>query len=61
MAGLARRLAKGPVKSKKELTAKYKDLLKQKDYRDAVETGTSQEANVATRIRLATAAFASLR
>lgn len=61
MTGLARRLEQGPIKSQKQLAEKYEGLLKRKDYRDAVETGTSQEANVSNRIRLATAAFANLK
>jgi hypothetical protein len=61
MTGLARRLTEGPIKNKKQLTQKYDALLKNEDYRNAVETGTSQEANVTNRLRLATAAFTDVK
>jgi hypothetical protein len=61
MTGLARRLAKGPIRDKKQLVETYEALLKNEDYRTAVETGTSQEANVTNRLRLATAAFAEVK
>jgi hypothetical protein len=61
MTGLARRLARGPVQDQAQLPAKYEELLVNQDYITAVETGTSQEANVETRLRLATEAFHSVR
>lgn len=61
MTGLARRMVKGPVRDKKHLKEKYDALLKNKEYRSAVETGTSQETNVETRLRLATEAFADVK
>jgi hypothetical protein len=61
MTGLARRLADGPITNSEQLKEKYEGLLKNEDYRNAVETGTSQEANVTNRLRLATAAFASVK
>ena len=61
MTGVARRLAHGPIKTPAELMSRYKKLIKNKKYRDAVETGTSQEANVAARIAEATKAFASVK
>ena len=61
MIGVARRLATGPVKRKEQLGTQYEALLKNKKYREATETGTSQEANVADRLRLATEAFESVR
>jgi Protein of unknown function DUF262 len=61
MTGVARRLAKGPIKKPNQLVASYDALLKKQDYMSAVETGTSQEANVSTRLRLATEAFASVK
>lgn len=57
MTGIARRLAKGPVTDRSGLKKAYDGLVRDSDYRVAVETGTSQEANVHTRLRLATAAF----
>jgi hypothetical protein len=61
MTGLARRLVSGPVRNREHLSEKYDALLKEKDYRSAVETGTSQEANVENRLRLATEAFANVK
>ncbi|MFI5057546.1 MAG: DUF262 domain-containing protein [Candidatus Acidiferrales bacterium] len=61
MTGVARRIADGPIKKKDQLAKRYKALLKNKAYWKAVETGTSQEANVQTRLNLATKAFASVR
>jgi hypothetical protein len=61
MTGLARRLAKGAIKDKKQLVEKYDGLLKNDDYRKAVETGTSQETNVTNRLRLATEAFSGVK
>jgi hypothetical protein len=61
MTGVARRLTRGPIKKKAQLAKHYQALLKSQAYRKAVETGTSQEANVVARLRLATKAFASVR
>jgi hypothetical protein len=61
MTGVARRLASGPIRDEAELLRCYEELLNNKKYRDAVETGTSQEANVATRLDEATKAFASVK
>ena len=61
MTGLARRLANGPIKSKKQLADSYNGLMQEKAYRSAIETGTSQESNVETRVRLATDAFADVK
>lgn len=61
MTGLARRIVKGPIRNKKNIAVAYAGLLKNPEYRNAVETGTSQEANVETRLRLATEAFAGIK
>jgi hypothetical protein len=61
LVGLAHRLAKGPVHNKKHLEEKYDALLRNREYRSAVETGTSQESNVETRLRLATREFADVK
>lgn len=61
MTGVARRLSQGPIRKKEQLAKRYNALLRNKGYRKAVETGTSQEANVETRLRLATKAFASVK
>lgn len=61
MTGVARRLAAGHIKRPNQLVASYEALLKNRGYMSAVETGTSQETNVTTRIKLATEAFASVK
>ena len=61
MTGLARRVSRGPIKNKEKLAEQYEKLLKNNQYRNAVETGTSQEANVNERLRLATQYFASVK
>jgi len=61
MVGVARRLAAGPIKRSQQLVEHYEELLKDRKYLDAVETGTSQETNVGTRFQLATEAFASVK
>jgi hypothetical protein len=61
MTGVARRLAAGPIKNTNQLVEHYEALLKDKHYLSAVETGTSQEANVTARLKLATEAFASVK
>lgn len=61
MTGLARRLEKGAITSNEQLTEQYDALLRNSNYREAVETGTSQESNVETRLRLATDAFAAVQ
>jgi hypothetical protein len=61
MTGVARRLAAGPIHNQAELVASYEKLIDNSDYRNAVETGTSQEANVSKRLDEATKAFASVK
>jgi hypothetical protein len=62
MTGVATRLAaQGPIHNKRQFKERYEKLLKSKDYLAAVESGTSQEANVATRLRLAKQAFADVK
>ena len=62
MAAVADRLTKaGPITDTKRFEAKYDELLQDKEYMIAVETGTSAEANVETRLRKAREAFASVR
>lgn len=58
MIAIARRLQAGPILDHQALKAAYTELFENHDYLAAVETGTSQEANVADRIMLATRAFA---
>jgi hypothetical protein len=61
MTGVARRLAEGPIKKPSSLLAAYKSLMDNRVYRDAIETGTSQEEKVTQRITLATKAFAKAK
>jgi len=61
MTGVAHRLAAGPVKDTEQFLHAYETLLANKTYRDAVETGTSQEANVTTRLDEAKKAFAAVK
>lgn len=61
MTGVARRLKAGPIASNDDLVQSYDALLKNPKYREAVETGTSQEANVTTRLEEATKAFAAVK
>ena len=61
MTGVARRLADGAIKHGGQLATQYEKLLKNKKYWDAVETGTSQDANVAERLKLATEYFATVK
>jgi hypothetical protein len=61
MTGVARRLSDGPIKHRDQLVARYDSLLENQQYRDAIETGTSQEANVQRRLQLATEAFANVK
>ena len=61
MTGLSHRLASAPIKSDEQLLQAYDSLLANTTYRDAVETGTSQEANVTTRLDEAKKAFAVVK
>jgi hypothetical protein len=61
MTGVAHRLAAGPIMRKKQLADCYDSLLKNMKYRDAVETGTSQESNVTQRLQLAAEAFSTVK
>lgn len=62
MTGVAKRIAeKGEIKNKKQFAEQYDKLMKTRDYLAAVETGTSQEANVEARLRLAQEVFKGVR
>ena len=61
MTGVATRVAKGPILDKQQFREKYDSLIKNMEYAGAVESGTSQEANVATRLKLAKQAFATVK
>jgi hypothetical protein len=61
MTGIARRLKAGAITKNDDLRRAYEGLLQNREYRDAVETGTSQEAKVTTRLEEATKAFAKVK
>lgn len=61
MVGTSRRLESGSISRPRSYNAAYERLLKSATFREATTTGTSQEQNVATRLRLAGEAFASVR
>ena len=60
MNGIAKRIDRGKIVDYDELRRQYDALMSDKEYISAIETGTSQEANVETRMRLAQAAFADV-
>jgi hypothetical protein len=52
MTGVARRiLTKGEIKRTSQLKARFQDLMSDKTYMGAIETGTAQEANVRDRLQ----------
>jgi hypothetical protein len=61
MNGVARRLlAEGKIKDPRKLKTKFRTLMKDKVYLAAIETGTSQEANVKNRLQRAEEAFSKV-
>lgn len=61
MVGVATRLlAKGAIENKQQFKKNHKNLLENDEYLTSVESGTSQEANVANRLKLAKEAFAEV-
>jgi hypothetical protein len=61
MVGVAKRiLAKGPVRNAAQLRTRFDQLMGDRDYITAIETGTAQEANVKKRLDRAEAAFANV-
>src|SRR5690242_2324187 len=61
MVGVAHRLAEGEIRRLDQLERHYRSLLSNEAYRNAIETGTSQEANVKDRLDLAIKEFASAK
>ena len=61
MVGLAKRLEAYPTANPDSLATAYKKLLRGASFRDSTTTGTSQDQNVATRLRVATESFQRLR
>lgn len=55
--GIARRLDLRPVTNESELKAKYDHLLQDEEFKDAISSGTTDEANVKSRLSKATDAF----
>lgn len=62
MAGMAKRLLdRGDIKDRESLKMQFDALMQDSEYMGAVETGTSQEANVAKRLGLAEKAFSQIQ
>lgn len=61
MVAIAHRLQAGPIRKLDQLDKHYKALLLNSQYRNSIETGTSQEANVLNRLELATKEFSSAK
>ena len=60
MTGIAKRIGQGEIADYEGLQQRYKKLMSNGEYIAAIETGTSQEANVGTRMTLAISAFANV-
>ncbi len=60
MTGVAKRLGSGEIEDAEQFQRRYDSLLSNGEYRAATEKGTSQKANVKTRMKLATEAFADV-
>ena len=61
MTGLARRIGKGPISSSPQGVEAYAGLMKNEDYRRAIDAHTTHASIVKTRIDLATRAFANVK
>lgn len=61
MTGIAMRVATGPIKRKATVSDCYDRLIGNRAFLDAINTGTSQEANVSTRLRLAANTFSRVK
>ena len=61
MTGVAQRLKHGRIKDLEELKSQHMSLLSNNEYIMAIETGTSDEASVETRMKLAKDAFAGIK
>jgi len=57
MVGLARRIERGPITDPEKLSEAYHALLADSNYQRIVSQSTSDEKNVAERIRAATEQF----
>lgn len=61
MVGIARRLKRGPISDSAAVPALYENLLADKSFAAATETGTADEESVRSRLMLASKAFADLQ
>ncbi len=59
-AGVAKRLQRGPINDLEQMEHQHQRLFSDTAYIDAIKTGTSEEAKVGTRMRLAREAFADV-
>lgn len=57
MVGVARRIDSGPVTDHVMLKAQYDSLVSNPDFKNSISSGTTDEANVSTRLTMATNAF----
>jgi uncharacterized protein with ParB-like and HNH nuclease domain len=60
MVGISRRLSKGEIVDKSAFLNSYNDLLSNRKFDEYINTGTSDEASITNRIRLATKTFETL-
>ena len=61
MVGVATRLQQGPIIDPSQLKAHYDELLRNLRFRETISSGTTDDANVTDRLRLARQAFGSVR
>ena len=61
MTGVAQRLRDGEIKNSNQFQRQYESLLSNEEYISATEKGTSQDARVEARMRLARDAFAGVK
>ncbi len=59
--GVARRIERGPISDMAGLVSAHQLLMKDADYQSAIEKATSDETNVAVRIRRATEYFSAVK
>ena len=60
MIGVAKRLRNGVIENLEHLRSQHESLLSNKEFISAIKTGTSDETNVETRMKLAKDAFADV-
>jgi hypothetical protein len=61
MVGMSRRLEKGPIRNLTRAKEKYMELLTNGDFVNLILESTSDESNVASRLNMATKAFADVQ